>query len=117
MPWGALLGLAPLALGYLALRRKPWHGFLLLAFFAVLFGVALGGCHWMQRRAAGFKARSGEHFRRWQTLTEGHSPQMLPRPDYRWSPRARYHIDMFIKYFDHAEQPWLPVASDPTEPE
>jgi hypothetical protein len=79
-------------------------------------GVLLGGCRWMQLRAARFQSRANWHFARWRTLSDPFPPEVLLRLGWKFPPRARYHFDLFMKYSNYADYPWLPIEPDPPQP-
>ena len=79
-------------------------------------GVGLGWHHWMHLRAAKFQSRANWHFLRWRTLCDPIPVQEATKPGWKFPPRVGYHFTMFMKYFNGADHPWLPIAPDPPEP-
>jgi hypothetical protein len=81
--------------------------------------LACGGTDILTRRRDHFRRLAQDHERR---SSEGCRPgDLAPEQEQRVEAirarRARYHVDLYVKYAQAARYPWLQVEADPPEPE
>ena len=76
----------------------------------VIVAGALTLATWAERRRAAFVLEASTHEATWMKLAPDGPELGLP-------PRMAYHAAMAKKYRRAADNPWLPVWSDPPEPE
>jgi hypothetical protein len=60
--------------------------------------------------------RRTERFTRIAEYHESHDPYLRPRFSWYIPPFEVWHHQMALKYRRAADEPWLPVAPDPPEP-
>jgi hypothetical protein len=81
----------------------------IVAAFALAFGTAQGIIQWMEARRVEFGRRSLQHNiekAAWLALPSSTESRA----------KIAYHSALSIKYYLAGERPWLPVESDPPEP-
>jgi hypothetical protein len=74
-----------------------------------ILGSMFAGWSLMARRAATYREISAYHAEAWGRIDTTGTPEADARVD--------WHRAMAEKYRDAARYPWLPVATDPPEPE
>jgi hypothetical protein len=80
----------------------------LMVAVAVLAGT-LAAWSWIVRRAAHYREISAYHSAKWNTIDTTGTPEV--------DARVEWHRAMAEKYEFAARYPWLPLSSDPPEPE